>query len=543
MIRLRVNDRSVDLPDAAAETPLVHVLRGPRVGDATPKVGCGREQCGACRVLVDGTPAFACTLPTGTVEDRRVETAAGLDTPVRRALIEANGTQCGFCLPGIVVAAEALFRKDRHPGRAAIVRALEPQLCRCGSHPRVVRALMELAGRESSLPSGYVRLERATGSEPPANAAPLPPALVATPSLAGWIRFPEDGRVLALTGKVEIGQGLMTALALIVAEELDVAVERVSVASAHTGRTPDEGVTAGSMSIETSGAALRQASAWARRLLLERASEHLGVAPGDLFVQDGAISAPGVNERVDYWELARDGLEAEIQQRIPEKAPRAYALVGRSGHRRSDVAKKATAAAFIHDVAAELHARVVRPPSLHHRLASLERTVDAPGHLVVDGSFVAVAHPDEYQALLLAQRVARAARWRRTNDAVSSPGLDAAKRDAAEAFPLRDGVPTRSEWRPVTTEHRACYTRPFLMHASLGPSAAMARWTGERLYIECASQGVEPLRRVLARVFDLEAALVEVRHVPERAVTDTTARTTWRSMPPWLPGPSRDAGC
>ena len=140
---------------------------------------------------------------------------------------------------------------------------------------------------------------------PDSHAGELPPALVATPSLARWIRFPEDGRVLAQTGKVEIGQGLMTALAIIVAEELDVAVERVSVASAHTGHTPDEGVTAGSMSIETSGAALRQASAWARRLLLARASERLGVEAERLTVEDGEVSAPGVNERVDYWELAR----------------------------------------------------------------------------------------------------------------------------------------------------------------------------------------------------------------------------------------------
>ena len=87
-----------------------------------------------------------------------------------------------------------------------------------------------------------------------------------------------------MTGKVEIGQGILTALRVVVADELDVAPERVSVVSAHTGHTPDEGVTAGSMSIETSGAALRQASAWARRLLLARAAERLGVAAEELTV-------------------------------------------------------------------------------------------------------------------------------------------------------------------------------------------------------------------------------------------------------------------
>ena len=514
MIRLRLNDHAVELPDAAAETPLVYALRDPCVGDMTPKVGCGQEHCGACRVLVDGVPAYSCTVPSGAVGDRHVETAAGLDTPVRRALVEANATQCGFCLPGIVVAAEALFRENPSPEPAAIAQALDPQLCRCGSHPRVVRALVALAGRRPVEPPAAWSAagQGARGARP--DDRPLPPALVATPSLARWIRFPEPGRVLALTGKVDVGQGLLTALAVIVAEELDVGFERVSVLSGHTGHTPDEGVTASSLSIETSGAALRQASAWARKLLLERASERLGAPATDLAVRDGEITGPGVNERLDYWDLANEGLDAEIDHSVSEKPAQSHTLVGREGHRRADVAPKATAAAFVHDVPADLHARPVRPPSLHHRLTGLEVEVDAPGVLIVDGSFVAIAHPDEYEAVRLAERVAGAARWRSAGEAPWTPRIEASRRRAAEALPLRDGVPTRAEWRPTPTPHRARYTRPFLMHGSLGPSAAMARWTAERLYVECASRGVEPLRQVLARVFGMDAADVELRHVP-----------------------------
>ena len=514
MIRFRLNDRSVQLPAAAGATPLVYALRDPRVGDMTPKVGCGQEHCGACRVLLDGVPAYSCTLPTSAVGGRHVETAAGLDTAVRRALVEANATQCGFCLPGIVVAAEALFRKQPRPEPRAIAQALDPQLCRCGSHPRIVRALTALARSGPIERSPGWRRAGQEAREGLRDDRPLPPALVATPSLARWIRFPERGRVLALTGKVDIGQGLPTALAVIVADELDVALERVSVLSGHTGHTPDEGVTAGSMSIETSGAALRQASAWARKLLLERAYQRLGVPPADLRIRDGEIAGPGVNERLDYWALASEGLDAEIDHRVPEKPPALHTLVGREGHRRPDVARKATAGAFVHDVSAGLHARPVRPPSLHHRLTGLDVEVDAPGVLVVDGSFVAVAHPDEYETARLAERVARAARWRRAEDTPPAPGIDASRRRAVAALPLRDGVPTETDWRPATTRHRARYTRPFLMHGSLGPSAAMAHWTGERLYVECASQGVEPLRHVLARVFGMDAADVERRHVP-----------------------------
>ena len=129
--------------DAGPGEPLLYALR--RLGDASVRYGCGAEQCGACRVLVDGEPAFACTLATTDVEGRKVETAAGLDTPVRKALIDFNAGQCGYCLPGIVVAAEALFRRTQAPTDADIRAALEPHLCRCGAHPRILRALASIA--------------------------------------------------------------------------------------------------------------------------------------------------------------------------------------------------------------------------------------------------------------------------------------------------------------------------------------------------------------------------------------------------------------
>ncbi len=513
MIRFRLNGRAVHVPEPDADTPLAYVLRSRRVGDLTPKVGCGREQCGSCRVLVDGAPAYACTLAARGVHGRRVETAAGLDTPVRRALVEANATQCGFCLPGIVVAAEALFRKDPHPEPTVIAAALTPQLCRCGSHPRVLRALTALArGKAPQSPPRWNAVAPA-GDAPPVGHA-LPPALAAAPSLARWIRLTGDGRVEALTGKVEIGQGLLTALRIVVADELDVALQRVSVVSAHTGHTPDEGVTAGSMSIETSGAALRQASAWARRVLLARAAERLGVSVEELTVADGEVSAPGVNERIDYWQLAGDGLDADMTFRVPEKAPRDYRLTGREGHRRTGVAEKASGPAFVHDRAADLHARVVLPPSLHHRLEGLDAPVPAPGAVVVHGSFVAVAHPEEPAAVALAERVAAKARWRLAEPPPKGFEIDAVRRRGAVALPLRAGVPTRGEPFAPATEHRASYSRPFLMHGSLGPSAALARWDAGRLYVECASQGVEPLRHVLARALAVDAERIEVRHVP-----------------------------
>ena len=343
---------------------------------------------------------------------------------------------------------------------------------------------------------------------------PLPHALAATPSLDRWIRLTGEGGVIASTGKVEIGQGILTALGTIVAEELDVARRRVQVVSAHAGRTPNEGVTAGSMSIETSGAALRQATAWARRLLLRRAAARLGLPEHNLAVADGEITGPGVNERLTYWDFADQPFDFEIRHRTPEKAPGAYRLVGHDGQRRSDIPAKATGAAFVHDADVELHARVVRPPSLRHRLTEFDIDVAPPGRLVVDGSFVAVAHPVDFEAELLAQRVAGHARWHRIGSPPRGFAIDEFRRETAETFPLRNGVPSPVPRRRIATTHRAAYSRPFLMHASLAASAAVAVWHDGALAIECSSQGIEPLRHVIARALGIGADAIEIRHVP-----------------------------
>ena len=129
---------------ASPDVPLLYVLRG--IGTPGPKLGCTAEQCGACRILADDEPIYSCTTPVGDMRGRRLETAAGIDSPVRAALIGANATQCGYCLPGIVVAAEALFRRDPQPSREEIEAAIDGQLCRCGAHPRILRALGAIPG-------------------------------------------------------------------------------------------------------------------------------------------------------------------------------------------------------------------------------------------------------------------------------------------------------------------------------------------------------------------------------------------------------------
>lgn len=147
-ITLEVNGAPSSL-DVHPDEPLALVLRN-RLGLTGVKVGCSLEQCGACAVLVDGESALACVRHAADFEGRRIETVEGLGTPdnpgsVQRALLDACAAQCGYCTPGLVIAITGLLRKDPYPDEAAIRTALRPHLCRCGAHPRVLRAVRKLA--------------------------------------------------------------------------------------------------------------------------------------------------------------------------------------------------------------------------------------------------------------------------------------------------------------------------------------------------------------------------------------------------------------
>ena len=148
MVAFTLNGAAValDLPEA---TPLLPALRGP-LELSGPRYGCGAEQCGACVVLVDGVPANACTLALGAVAGRAVTTVEGLGTPasphpLQRAFLAEQAGQCGFCLPGILVASAALLAREPDPDDAAIRAALDGHLCRCGSHNRIIRAVKRAA--------------------------------------------------------------------------------------------------------------------------------------------------------------------------------------------------------------------------------------------------------------------------------------------------------------------------------------------------------------------------------------------------------------
>lgn len=353
---------------------------------------------------------------------------------------------------------------------------------------------------------------------------PRTPSLAEHPGVDDWISIDADGRVTVHTGKVDIGQRISTALAIIAAEELDVALASVRVARPRTGTAPDEGFTSGSNSMQESGVAVRLAAATVRRHLVTRAAARLGVGAEQLEVTDGLVRVRDTNRSVSFGELTGGApLGIAVDPDVITKSPDAHRLVGavRPVGGLEGLATGATR--FVHDLAepGTLHARVVRPPHYHARLEALdESSLASLGDVQVvrDGSFVAVASPDEYRAVRAVERVAAAATW------ITAPGLDTTDvfrrliEDPRESFPVVDGVPLRE---PVPEERpepvggatlRARYERPYQMHASLAPSAARAHFDGETMRVWTHSQGIYPLRASLADVLDLPRERVVVEH-------------------------------
>ena len=356
-------------------------------------------------------------------------------------------------------------------------------------------------------------------SSPEKAAAPrtLPGSLDSNRRLDRWLRINRNETVTVYPGKVEIGQGILTALTQIVAEELDVSLERIRLAPTDTSYSPDEGVTSGSRSIQEGGNALRHAAAEARELLLDRAAAKLGVSLEQLTVEDGVVSARGGGS-VSYWQLTTDDLLArEASGDAVPKSSVLHTIVGTPAPRRDLPTKVAGAPAFIHDLELPgmLHGRVVRPPSYGARLTALDEAEAAgmPGVTAVvrDGNFVGVVTEREDQAIRALARIRRIAQWeeRATLPSTLDPRFLFEEASTEEIISEKRDEPAAAR---AARRLQSEYTRPYVAHASIGPSCAIACMEGDRYRVWTHSQGVYPLRKDLAKMLRMDESKIVVIH-------------------------------
>src|ERR1700724_704496 len=328
----------------------------------------------------------------------------------------------------------------------------------------------------------------------------LPVSLAANPLLSSWVRFSSEGHVTVSPGKVEIGQGIVTALAQIAADELDVDIGRVQMMRASTAGSPNEGVTSGSLSVQQSARAIRYACAEIRQIFLAAASDRLGVGIDALDISDGTISGPG-NIRTSYWELTGDvQLDREATAGATPKSLTQRTLAGNS-IQRLDIPDKVFAhPRFIHDQALPgmLHGRVLRSEMSAAKLVEMKqdgaRAIAGLVTVVRDGNFAGVISETEDSAEAALKALRKGAAWSSGETLPDESALaEWLKAQPAESTVIdRKTSPQGSEKRRTI---RRQYTRPYIAHASIAPSCAVAQWTGEdRVHVWPLSQGVYLLR-------------------------------------------------
>ena len=374
-----------------------------------------------------------------------------------------------------------------------------------------------LLGAGSALVVSFT-LARSPFPSATAQSAPprLPGSLRTTPMLDAWIRIDANG-ISVFTGKAELGQGIKTALLQVAAEELSVEPKDITFITADTARTPNEGYTSGSQSMQDSATAIRHAAAQARELLIAAAATRLSIPAEQLTANAGVISGPD-GRRADYRELATTEilhLEARPQSKLKE--PGSYRWIGKPMARVDIPAKVTGGTAYVQDLRLPgmVHARVVRPPSYGARLRSVEVAAveRMPGVLKVvrDGHF----SPSQPSAN---SRPCR--RWTRWHWPASGTKTRCSRTQMGSTIgcatpSLRSTSSPRSAAIAETAGRslEAVYHRPYQLHGSIGPSCAVAQAEAGALTVWTHAQGVYPLRAALAEMLGLAQDKIRCIHM------------------------------
>lgn len=360
----------------------------------------------------------------------------------------------------------------------------------------------------------------ASGGVPGEQLQQLPSSLRNHPAINAWIEVLADGRVRVLTGKMELGQGIQTAIMQVAAEELSMPMRMVEIVMAETGRTPNEGATTGSRSIETSAMAVRYAAAAARHKLVELASKKLNVNSNTLSLANGVVSGGG--KSATFAELlAGRQLEDHVKLPLELKQKELHTLVGQPVPR-GDIERMVRAEqVYVHEMRfpGMVHARVVRPPSYG---ASLDRAdvarvqaMDGVEKVVVDGSFVGVIASGEYQAVKAQKLLKENTSWAGGSAFPAGQPL----KEYIKKLSTDDNVDESrgnlaSALSGAAVRHKASYSKPYIMHAANGPSCAVAIFQDGKLDIWSHSQGVYPLREAIAGLLKMSESDIHIKGVP-----------------------------
>jgi isoquinoline 1-oxidoreductase len=527
-MRITVNG-SAQTIDPQPERSLLHVLRE-ELALTAAKPGCGEGECGACTVLLDREPIRSCVRPIAEVAGREVATLEHLrDETVWHAVAEAfaevRAFQCGYCTPGMVVAAGALLTQKPAPTDQEIIAALDGNVCRCGAYPRILRAVRRAS---EALARGNGTALAATAND--ATARPVPGfaggkakipwdlqepserdyfkrlgdglVVVLTPDESenvnertggawsteggAWLHVATHGRVTAFSGKVDVGQDNRTALTMLVAEELGVDADSVELVMGDTDFCPADIGTFGSRSTEDAGGVLKAVAATAREWLSSHRAEGRQI-----------VFAKG---------------------KTPTRSPTEWRVAGGAAARTSasGIVRGTTRYGSDLSLPGMLHGRVVRPPSWNAELESVDVShaqslLDVS--VVRHADFVGVAAPDPLRAR--AALGAIDATWRsdpqptehEIDDYLRTHPLD--EQGWEGAFHDETGNVERA-LAEGSISLSATYTTAYLAHVPLETRGAVAEWRDDRVTVWAGTQRPFGVREDVAEALGIDQDRVRV---------------------------------
>jgi len=491
-IRLVVNDEEREFV-GAPETPLLWVLRD-SFGLKGTKYGCGVGVCGTCIVRVDGEPRHACTLKIAEAEGKAVTTIEALarapQQPLVQAWIAEQVPQCGYCQPAQLLTAAWLLERHPRPSDAQIDEAMQHVLCRCGTYPRIRRAIHRAAAWSAAEPVQSVHaLDARPAAADEGGGTMLNP----------WLRVNRDNTVTLFVDRSEMGQGTLTGLAMLAAEELELDLERLRIefapaAPEYVNSILGEQMTGGSTGIRAAwDDGLRRASAVARERLIAAAAALWGVTRGECRAHGGAVLHEASGRNAPYAALAAEAAARPAPRGVKPKHPGEFRLIGRPLPRLEVPDLALGRAVFALDVAwpSPLTAVLARCPSFGGRAAGFDATeaLGVPGVVAVREVEGAVAVIANDAPAALAAREALKVEW----DLREACVLDSdAIRERFAAALERRGTTARKHGdaeRVLARAHRvleARYETPYLAHAPMEPPNCLAQvseegcdvWTG-----------------------------------------------------------------
>ncbi len=381
--------------------------------------------------------------------------------------------------------------------------------------------------REFLKATGYVSLafgiplDAALSQTAAVSAKPrLPGSLNTHRKLNAWLRINANQTVTLLVGKVELGQGILTAVTQICADELDIDLSRVQVISGDTALVPNEGVTAGSFSMPNCGTAVQYASAEVRALMLELAADKLKQPIDSLSVHDGMVNALS-GDQVSYWDLVSgESLNREATGQVKPKPAHRHRYIGHPVHRVDLDPKMVGQAMFVQEQrpVGMLFGHIVRPPTYQAKLLSvnLAAVQKMPGVVkaVRNGSFIGVVARREEQALAAAKAMAASTKWQVDKVLPGHDGIFEWLRKAKPNKLIDTKTQVRVGGEPVAKTMQATYQRPYHMHASIGTSAAIATLGADGvMLIQTHSQSVFETSVAIAKMLGMEPAKVRCQHM------------------------------